>query len=71
MKVRILDSASQDLVDGFHFYEKQDWVLVIILLTLCFLISTPYRFTRGFIQPSLISTIGCLQSGFHSLSTIR
>ncbi len=24
MKVRILDSASQDLVDGFHFYEKQE-----------------------------------------------
>ena len=24
MKVRILYSASQDLVDGFHFYEKQD-----------------------------------------------
>lgn len=23
MKIRILESASQDLVDGFHFYEKQ------------------------------------------------
>ncbi len=23
MKVRILRSASQDLVEGFHFYEKQ------------------------------------------------
>lgn len=24
MKIRILDSASQDLINGFHFYEKQD-----------------------------------------------
>lgn len=24
MKIRILDSASQDLVDGFHFYDKQE-----------------------------------------------
>lgn len=24
MKIRILDSASQDLVDGYHFYEKQE-----------------------------------------------
>lgn len=24
MKIRILDSASQDLISGFHFYEKQD-----------------------------------------------
>lgn len=24
MKIRILDSASQDLIKGFHFYEKQD-----------------------------------------------
>jgi plasmid stabilization system protein ParE len=23
MKIRILESASQDLIDGFHFYEKQ------------------------------------------------
>ncbi len=23
MKLRILDSASQDLLDGYHFYEKQ------------------------------------------------
>ena len=23
MKIRILDSASQDLLDGFYFYEKQ------------------------------------------------
>lgn len=23
MKIRILGSASQDLIDGFHFYEKQ------------------------------------------------
>jgi plasmid stabilization system protein ParE len=23
MKLRILDSASQDLIDGYHFYEKQ------------------------------------------------
>jgi hypothetical protein len=23
MKLRILDSASQDLIDGFWFYEKQ------------------------------------------------
>lgn len=24
MKIRILDSASQDLEDGFHFYERQE-----------------------------------------------
>jgi len=24
MKIRILDSASQDLIDGYHFYEKQE-----------------------------------------------
>lgn len=24
MKIRILDSASQDLIKGFRFYEKQD-----------------------------------------------
>ena len=24
MKIRILDSASQDLVDGYRFYEKQE-----------------------------------------------
>ncbi|HBG92357.1 MAG: hypothetical protein A3J81_06905 [Nitrospirae bacterium RIFOXYB2_FULL_43_5] len=23
MKIRILESASQDLIDGFHFYDKQ------------------------------------------------
>ncbi len=23
MKIHILESASQDLIDGFHFYEKQ------------------------------------------------
>ncbi|PIV15349.1 MAG: hypothetical protein COS43_02835 [Gallionellales bacterium CG03_land_8_20_14_0_80_55_15] len=23
MKIRILNSASQDLIDGYHFYEKQ------------------------------------------------
>ncbi|MEW5693316.1 MAG: type II toxin-antitoxin system RelE/ParE family toxin [Candidatus Hydrogenedentota bacterium] len=23
MKIRILESASQDLIEGFHFYEKQ------------------------------------------------
>ena len=23
-KIRLLDAASQDLVDGFHFYEKQE-----------------------------------------------
>lgn len=24
MKIRILESASQDLIEGFHFYEKQE-----------------------------------------------
>ena len=24
MKIRILDSASQDLIDGYRFYEKQE-----------------------------------------------
>ena len=24
MKINILDAASQDLIDGFHFYDKQE-----------------------------------------------
>ena len=27
MKIRILDSASQDLMEGFHFYRNQEAVL--------------------------------------------
>lgn len=36
MKVRILESASQDLLNGFHFYECQDKGLGVYFLDTLF-----------------------------------
>ena len=36
MKIRILESAYQDLINGYWFYEKQSERLVIIILDILF-----------------------------------
>ena len=66
MKIEILDSARQDLVDGYRFYEKQAEGVGSIFSTRCFPILTHWLSTPASILCISEITTGCYPSAFLS-----
>ncbi len=70
MKIRILDAASQDLIDGAIFYEKQEEGLGSYFIDSLFSDIDSLLIYSGI--PSIsVSTIACCQNVFLLLFTTR
>ena len=71
MKIKVLPSASQDLVDGYWFYEKQSPGLGSYFKDTLFSDIDSLSFLVGFILYILRNTTVCSQRGFHLQFIIR
>ena len=64
MKIRILESARQDLLDGYYFYEKQADGIGAYFLNALFQISILSLTMRAFTLFILANIIACWRPGF-------